>query len=353
MDIKPTYDITKDYYYNFEHGPFYSGDYPTNLKVESVHLFGKKVDFPLGVPAGLLLNGRWVETYGKLGFPVLVYKTVRSCKYPCHPYPNCLYVKTAMIDPDDPPEYILAPKGYVPESYRLVTITNSFGMPSMDPEWWQEDIASLKRRLPEGCFLIGSGVGTHTGSTEEIAEDFVRVAEMLAEVGVDAVELNFSCPNVKDHEGSIYMDPELSAYILAKVKKAVPYVPLLVKIGLLIGDKLREFVRACAPYVEGVAGINSFQARVVDEMGKPALGEDREKSGVCGWALRRCALRFTAELRKIRDEIKADFLIFSCGGVTDRESYKEFINAGAHVVMSCTGAMFNPLLAREIRGGED
>ncbi len=350
MKFNPAYDISKDYYYNLQRGPFVEEPRDVSLAVKPVKLLGKEVAYPLGVPAGLLLNARWVKTYNRLGFPIVVYKTVRSTKYPCHPWPNCLFVKAGIIDPDNPPEVIVAPEGYLPEDVHDVSITNSFGMPSMEPDRWQEDIDSLRGALLEKSLLVGSGVGTFTGTARELVRDFARVAAMLKEAGVDAVEVNFSCPNVGDGEGSIYTDPELSAEILKAVKKEIKETPLVVKVGLILGKDLEEFVKRCAPYLEGISGINSFQARVVREDGSPALGPGREKSGVCGKLLRKCALRFTRELSEIRRRMKAEFAILSCGGVTDRESYERLMEAGADAVLCCTGAMFNPNLAAEIRG---
>ncbi len=346
-----TYDIFTSYYDNFERGPKFKGSFPylENLKREEFDFLGLKIDFPLGIPAGLLLNSKWVKFYADMGFPLLVYKTVRTLEYPSHPYPNCLFVKTEMLDPFKLPEVLFAPSGYEPPSLRVVTITNSFGMPSMKPEWWQEDMEKAKSSLPEGYALIGSGVGTYEGERGKLVRDFVDVAVMLKEVGVAAIILNFSCPNVEGSEGLIYTDYDLSGEIVSKVKKAVPDVPLFVKVGFLYGKELKLFIKAVAAYVDGVAGINSIQAKVIKEDGTPALGADREKSGVCGWAIRECAKLFTRELYRIREELKADFLIMSCGGVTDKASFLELKNCGADIVLSCTGAMFNPLLASEIR----
>ncbi len=347
-NLKPAYRIDRDYYYNYDQGPFFEGEFVESLPKSPVEIFGGIIDYPIGVPAGLLLNGRWVELYAKLGFCLLVYKTVRSRPHPCHPFPNCLFVKADMFDPERIPEVITVSDSPYPDEKR-VTITNSFGMPSASPEEWQEDMERTKARLPEGAMLVGSGVGTYEGTSWELVRDFVRVASMLREVGVAAIELNFSCPNVGKGEGAIYRDPEFSAEILAAVRKAVRDVPLVVKIGLLLGRELEEFVSKCAFFLEGISGLNSIQMRVVDEFGRPALGEGRERSGVCGWALGRCSEVFVRQLAELRERLKADFSILACGGVVDRESFLRLKEAGADVVMSCTGAMFNPYLAKEVR----
>ena len=58
-------------------------------------------------------------------------------------------------------------------------------------------------------------------------------------------------------------------------------------------------------------------------------------------------------MKKIRDEKGFKFSITGVGGVTSPEDYKEFRDGGADVVMSATGAMWNPKLAQEIKGGEN
>jgi dihydroorotate dehydrogenase len=54
-------------------------------------------------------------------------------------------------------------------------------------------------------------------------------------------------------------------------------------------------------------------------------------------------------LAEVRKKINADFVIVGCGGVTVPSDYKEYREAGADAVMSATGAMWNPYLAKEIK----
>ncbi len=345
-----TYDMDRDYYRNLEAGPRFTGEIPP-WEPHPVYTFlGHQLNSPLGIPAGLLLDSKWIRLYARLGYDILVYKTVRSRRYPVHPWPNCLFVKTDMLLPHRLPSRVVAPKDWEPPSPRKVTITNSFGMPSLPPEEWQEDVERALGYLREGQILIVSGVGTLEDSREKLVQDFVRVATMIKETGVPMVELNFSCPNTAEGEGAIYSDPDLASWIAREVSRALAGTPLLIKVGLLLGNQLRETLKALAPWVQGVVGINSVSLAVVDEEGRPALGAGRETSGVCGWAIRRCGLTFVEEALAIKEKEKYHLAICGCGGITHPSHIQEYLDLGGDAVFTCTGAMFNPLLALEYKG---
>ena len=57
----------------------------------------------------------------------------------------------------------------------------------------------------------------------------------------------------------------------------------------------------------------------------------------------------TKRLHALREEFGMKYGIIGCGGVTVPSDFKEFRNAGADVVMTATGAMWNPYLAKEIK----
>ena len=99
-----------------------------------------------------------------------------------------------------------------------------------------------------------------------------------------------------------------------------------------------------------MVGINSVSLPVVNEEGKPALGTERETSGVCGWAIRQCGLAFLKEALAIKRQEKYDLAICGCGGVTHPDHIQEYLELGAQAVFTCTGAMFNPYLALEYKG---
>jgi len=340
-----TYDITKDYQYNLEHGPKFEGEIPEWKPTLEFKLLDFPLNSPLGIPAGLLLDSKWVKLYASLGYDILTYKTVRTREYPSHPWPNCLFVKANMLDPESLPSALQTPKGWEPDDIKKVTITNSFGMPSKKPDEWQEDVRRAKTYLKEGQILIVSGTGTFEDSRSKLVDDFVRVASMIKEVEAEAIELNFSCPNTTEGEGMIYTDPDLASWITREVKRAASDKPLFIKIGYLRKEALKELLKAVAFWIEGVVGVNSLSVKVVNEKGLPVFGDEREKSGICGWAVRECGLALVREMVKLKRKEKFDFIIGGCGGVTEPKFVDKYLEEEADVVFTCTGAMFDPYLA--------
>src|SRR5579885_1667132 len=91
----PFYDPNKSYEENFEKGPFGSfadGQIFKNSGEPTSSFFGHKVFSPFGIAAGPLVNGRFVKAALDKGFDLAVYKTVRSNRYPCNPWPNVVPV---------------------------------------------------------------------------------------------------------------------------------------------------------------------------------------------------------------------------------------------------------------------
>ena len=83
----PRYNISKDYNWNFDHAPL-----PVLADIPPVSgnwtYCGQKVNSPIGVAAGPLLNGRWLLYYASLGFDILTYKTVRCHERKSYDLPN-------------------------------------------------------------------------------------------------------------------------------------------------------------------------------------------------------------------------------------------------------------------------
>ncbi len=346
--IMPAYDVSKTFSENFEKGPFVKVCIPQReIGWRSYKLLDFEVNYPFGIPAGLLLNSRWVNSYAKWGFDILTYKTVRSKRKEPYPFPNCIYVdinhqlsafelKRSLIQKEDVP---------YPDK---VTITNSLGVPSVEPAQWQVDIKKAKEYLHQGQILIVSVVGTYDGirNFKGFKEDFVLCAKLAEEAGADVIELNFSCPNSPTSEGAVFTEAELSAEISKAVKRSIRK-PVFIKIGYFLKpDALSKVIAANAPFVDGIVSINTLKASVVRRNGiTPALGIGREKSGVCGWAIKSCGLAQAEALVSLREKEKYDFCIIGVGGVMTPADIEDYLNTGVDAVQSCTGAMFYPDLA--------
>ncbi|MDR2243788.1 MAG: hypothetical protein LBE15_00040 [Burkholderiales bacterium] len=305
---------------------------------------GIPVHSTFGIPAGPLLNSRFVAAAFAHGFDLCVYKTVRSAARASHPWPNTLAVE---CDGDLAPDQTLiahaCEKNRVPRS-----ITNSFGVPSQSPDVWQADMLAALRSAQHGQVLIGSFQGSGEG-VAQIA-DYARAARLVAETGVPVLEANLSCPN-EGKKGLLCFDTEKANAIVDAIRKEVADRPLLLKLAYFEDTSaLQALVRALGGKVEGFCAINTLSARVVDANGQPALpGAGRDISGICGATIRWAGLLMTQKLAALRADNNMRFAIVSNGGVLTPADDKEYRDAGADAVMSATGAMWNTQLAQQIK----
>jgi dihydroorotate dehydrogenase (NAD+) catalytic subunit len=349
MLSEPFYDPMRSYQDNFEHGPF--GLFADTERIPETgepkySFMGHQVNLPFGIPAGPLINGKFVKAALDLGFDLPVYKTVRTSRYPCHPWPNVLAVK---VDGDLKTGRTLVANNDYSEP---LSITNSFGVPSYDPEFWQPDMADAVKHAGSGQIVVGSFQGTKSenGSVDAYIADFVTGARLLKETGVKVVEVNFSCPN----EGTaalLCFDIPRARQIAEAIKNELGDIPLITKMAYFADDeKLKLFVLEVCSVVDGVSAINTVSAEVVDEQGRQALpGEGRLSSGVCGAAIQWAGVEMTERLVRHRGQLGRHFTIIGVGGVEDVAGYRRFRSAGADAVMSATGAMWKPKLAQQLK----
>ncbi len=336
--VSPLYDIDKTYLENAEEGPFFTTDIPKREAPKELYDFlGFKVASPIGVPAGPLLNSKWIGLAGQLGFDILCYKTVRNAEHPGHGLPNMVHL--------DAPEQLnqttptLQISDSPPNDLSQITVTNSFGMPSRSRAYLQEDIPRANAILAPDQVMIVSIVGSPT--------NFVETALFAKECGAKIIEANFSCPNVATKEGTIGCDPEQVQSFSSALVKALGPTPLIIKVGTYASPELmREvFIAAAKAGVRAISGINTIKARIVDSSGGTPLGPDRPHSGVCGNAIRDAALNFITNAAAINQQEKLDLTLIGVGGITEPEHFQLFLDSGADVAMSATGMMWNPYLA--------
>ena len=346
--MQATYDITQSYDWNYQHGPIFSGEIPERKVGNKVKIWDFELNSGIGVPAGPLLNSNFIKLYAELGFDLPIYKTVRTITRECHPAPNCVYVETGGTIPENRIGGDITVSGHEPADVHDITITNSFGVPSKEPKEWMADVEKANSYMGVGQAMIVSCSGT-PGVKEDIADDYADCAAMAVEAGAKIIEINYSCPNVRSKEGSIFQDAELSAHISKKVKAAIGNVPLMIKLGHFPTEEaMAQVVIANAPYVDGIAGINTIAMNVYDQAGNQALpGEGRLKSGLCGAGITNYGFVFTERAANIKKANNFDFLICGVGGITHAEDFDKQFNLGADMAMSATGAMWNPMLAME------
>ncbi len=176
------------------------------------------------------------------------------------------------------------------------------------------------------------------GSTEE---EYVYVAEHISKSpNVHALELNISCPNVK--EGGIQFGtvPEVASDLTKKVKE-VSSVPVYVKLSPNVTN-IVEMAKAIAQYADGITMINTLVGLRVDEKtGKPIISNS--VGGLSGPAIKPVALRMVYEVSQ-----NIDIPIIAMGGVRTAQDVIDYISVGADAVAVGTANFENPTVCKEI-----
>jgi dihydroorotate dehydrogenase len=348
----PFYDPTKSYGDNLEQGPFNGFADGVVLPVEDEARFeflGHKINYPLGIPAGPLLDSKFVKGAFDKGFDIPVYKTVRAAEFPCHPFPNVLAVRVEgelTLEKTEKP--LVADTDY----REPLSITNSFGVPSRPPAVWQEDAKRGMAAARKGQVMILSFMGTvkEHQTPEEFIADFAEAGRLAAETGAKILESDLSCPNI-GNEGLVCYDLEMTERVCKTIRDAIGNLPHVLKVGYYKSDAdLERLADICQKYGQAISGINTLSGEIVDKEGKQALpGPNRKRGGVCGASIKWAGLDMAHRLKAIRDEKGMTWKIIGVGGVMVPKDFKEYRDAGADVVMTATGAMWNPYLAKEIK----
>ncbi|MEM7558425.1 MAG: hypothetical protein AAF394_04825 [Planctomycetota bacterium] len=353
----PKYDPRQSYQWNYDNAP--SPDSAADVRqrgkdssldeffVDGTWTFcGLPALSPIGMPAGPLLNGKWLLYYADLGFDVLTYKTVRSRKRACYALPNLQPIQ----------EQIVHPNQLVHASRKSESWAISFGMPSMAPEVWRADLEWTRDRLSQGKILSVSVVATAEPSwtLEQVADDYAQCARWAVESGADCVELNFSCPNVASVDGQLDRDPASARQILEQVRSVIPETKFLIKVGF-IDDRQRalKLLSASNGLLDGIATTNCLACLVQAKPGQS--GEESgllfggEKRGIGGAAIREAAVDQVALLRSCVDELELPISVVGVGGISTLEHVKASLEAGAESVQLATAAMLDPLVGLRMK----
>lgn len=157
------------------------------------------------------------------------------------------------------------------------------------------------------------------------AEDYASVALKAVEAGADAVELNVSCPHVKQTGSEIGQNPKLLGEVIQQVK-AVINKPLIVKLSPNVADITVLAKAAIEAGADVLTAVNTLKAIAIDtETQLPIL--NNIKGGLSGAAMKPVALRAVYD---IADAFEVP--IIGCGGVTNWRDAVEFFLAGASAV---------------------
>lgn len=175
-------------------------------------------------------------------------------------------------------------------------------------------------------------------------DEYVEVTKVLIDADIDAVELNISCPNVKEGCLSFGTDAKMVEKVVSSVKKVVNR-PLIVKLTPNVTD-ITEIAKASeSSGASAISLINTITAMKIDiHKREPVLY--RKIGGMSGPAIKPIAIKMVYEVSKC-----VNIPIIGMGGILNGDDAIEFILAGASGVAVGTANFMNPLATIDVLNG--
>lgn len=277
----------------------------------SVNLAGLKLDNPTMLASGILgYSAETFENVEKGGAGAIVTKSIGM--RPRKGYANPTVVQA---------------------SYGLI---NAMGLPNPGIDEFVREIREAKAVLKIPLILSVYGYS---------ADEYASVAKKGVDAGADAVELNVSCPHVKETGSEIGQNPQVLARVVRRVKAAV-FKSVIVKLSPNVTSVADVAEAAAKAGADALTAANTVKAIAVDaETTMPILAN--KVGGLSGPAVKPIALRCVYD---IYERVKVP--IIGCGGVTDWRDALEFFLAGASAVQIGTAiATEGPSVFRTISHG--
>jgi dihydroorotate dehydrogenase (NAD+) catalytic subunit len=198
--------------------------------------------------------------------------------------------------------------------------------------------------LPTLDFTETRFIANVCGST---IEDYVEVTRRFDDSPIDAIEINISCPNIKEGGVQFGNYPEMSARVVAACRAATKK-PLITKLSPNQTD-IRENARACIEAgTDALSVINTLTGMAIDvNTRKPVLGNIQ--GGLSGPAIKPIALLKVHQVYEVAR--KHNIPIIGQGGICSANDALEFLIAGATAVGVGTALFYDPLICPKINAG--
>lgn len=195
-------------------------------------------------------------------------------------------------------------------------IMNSIGLQNPGIEYF------IKEELP---FLETKDAVTIANLGGHSVDEYVKGAILLDKTSVPIIELNISCPNVKEGGMAFGTNPKKACEVIEKVRKATKKV-LMVKLSPNVGD-IKEFVKIAENSgADCISLVNTFNALAIDVDNKKSVFENKT-AGLSGPCIKPIALRMVYEASNA-----TNLPIIGMGGISNYRDCLEFIMAGASAV---------------------
>ncbi|MGE5496726.1 MAG: NAD-dependent dihydropyrimidine dehydrogenase subunit PreA [Syntrophothermus sp.] len=203
--------------------------------------------------------------------------------------------------------------------------------------YWLREIYNLKKEYP-GKVVIGSIMGARG------VDSWQKIAKRIADVGADALELNFSCPNGVTAQGvglAIGQDLAAIEMITSGVKKVVN-IPVIVKLTPNVTDIASTAAAAVQGGADGICAINTVSALIgidIETLNPlPDINGYSTFGGLSGLCVKPIGLRCVAQIAKA-----VDVPIHATGGISTWKDFVEYAAVGASTAQICTEVMLKGL----------
>lgn len=178
-------------------------------------------------------------------------------------------------------------------------------------------------------------------------DDYAAVTRRFDDSNIDAIEINISCPNIKEGGVSFGNYPDMSARVVAACREQTTK-PIIAKLSPNQTD-IQENARLCIEAgADGLAVINTVMGMAIDvEARKPIIGNVR--GGLSGPAIKPIALLKVHQVYEVAGP--KNIPIIGQGGIVSASDALEFMLAGATTVGVGTALFYDPLACRKINDG--
>lgn len=275
-----------------------------------VNLAGIELNNPVMVASGTFGSGEEYSEFVDLSrLGAVVTKGVANVPWPGNPTPRIAETYGGMI--------------------------NAIGLQNPGMEvFCQRDIPFLKKYDTK---IIVNVCGKTT-------EDYCEVVERLADEDVDMLEINISCPNVKEGGIAFGQDPKAVEAITSELKKRAKQ-PIIMKLSPNVMDIVTMAKAAEAGGADVLSLINTITGMKID-VNRRTFAVANKTGGLSGPAIRPVAVRMVYQVANA-----VDLPIIGMGGIATTEDALEFLMAGATAVSVGTANFVNPYATVEIAEG--
>ena len=203
---------------------------------------------------------------------------------------------------------------------------NSIGLQNPGVEYFAENDLPFLKKFNTAIIVNACG---------STIEDYIDVCKILDTLDIDGVELNLSCPNVKNGCMAFGSSYEGVKEVTSKVRKVLNK-PLIVKLTPNVANIAEIAKGAKDGGADGVSLINTLLGMKIDiEKRKPVLANNT--GGLSGPAIRPVAVRMVYDVAKA-----VDIPILGMGGIVKGEDAIEFMLAGANAISIGAGNFIDP-----------